>query len=89
MYLPPVGSRYGTHLGAWASHVHYVHQIHQRQTRASANNFLFIHHSSQKSFYVTAGREWNDLPPNLKYIDVLESFKKKCTFHVLLNVDRF
>ena len=72
-----------------SNRVQYVHQIHQRQTRASANNLLFIPHSSQKSFYVTAGREWNDLPPNLKDIDVLESFKKKCTSHVLLNVDRF
>ena len=73
-----------------STQTHYVNQIHQRHTRANVNNLLYIpHSSSQKSFYVTAGREWNELPADLKNANVLENFKKKCSLHVLLNVDRF
>ena len=67
----------------------YVNTVHDRLTRSSSNNALYLtkpnFESFKNSFQYAGASLWNQLPPDLKNSTSLELFKTRYKKQILYN----
>ena len=67
----------------------YVNTVHDRPTRSSSNNALYLpkpnFESFKNSFQYAGASLWNQLPPDLKNSTSLELFKTRYKKQILYN----
>ena len=62
---------------------------HNYNTTSVSDNNLFLGRGHRSSLFQNCAANWNKLPPKLRRIDKLNSFKKLLTTHVLKECPKF